>query len=59
MSIHPQIAILVIVSCAAGYLMVVAGLQKNALEWRRRRRTCPSCGRVIAARVCSSCTSTT
>jgi len=38
-----------------GWLMTVAGLQKNALELKRRRRICPSCGRNIEARVCSTC----
>ena len=33
-----------------GYLMLYAGLSKNALEWKRRRTTCPSCGR--HTRVC-------
>ena len=31
------------------------GLQKSALERRQRRRVCPSCGREIQARVCTSC----
>jgi hypothetical protein len=39
-----------------GVMMLLAGLQKNALEWRRRRRSCPSCGRHIDHRVCSACT---
>jgi hypothetical protein len=38
-----------------GALMTAAGLQKNALELRKRRRRCPSCGRQIDARVCVSC----
>jgi hypothetical protein len=33
-------------------LMSFAGLQKNALEWKRRRRICPSCGHQIRGRVC-------
>jgi ribosomal protein L37AE/L43A len=37
-----------------GYLMTVSGVFKNALEWRRRRRICPSCGREIHGRTCSS-----
>jgi len=45
------------VSCAIGYLMIVIGLRKNALELRRRERLCPSCGRIIKARVCDVCTS--
>jgi NMD protein affecting ribosome stability and mRNA decay len=28
------------------------------LEWRQRRRICPSCGREIQARVCTSCAHT-
>ena len=43
---------LLAVTMAIGYVMVVAGLGKNALELRRRRRVCPSCGRRIEARVC-------
>jgi hypothetical protein len=27
------------------YVMMVAGVEKRALEWKRQRRTCPSCGR--------------
>jgi len=30
-------------TAAIGFLMVRAGLGKNALELRRRRRICPSC----------------
>jgi hypothetical protein len=41
-------------SSAVGYLMVKAGLAKHALEFRRRRRLCPSCGREIRGRTCSS-----
>lgn len=46
---------LVVLTLAVGWLMAAAGLQKSALELRRRKRTCPSCGRRIDARVCSSC----
>jgi NADH pyrophosphatase NudC (nudix superfamily) len=38
-----------------GSLMTYAGLAKSALELKRRHRVCPSCGRRIEARVCSSC----
>lgn len=41
-------------STAVGYLMVKAGLGKHALEFRRRRRFCPSCGREIRGRTCSA-----
>ena len=48
----PQLSALLI-SSAAGVWMAVAGVHKNALEWRRSRRTCPSCGREITGRVCT------
>ena len=57
MHFDPNITILIAVSCGIGYLMIVAGLQKSALELKRRRRSCPSCGRIIEARVCSFCSS--
>jgi hypothetical protein len=57
MELDPGIAILMVVTCGAGYLMTIAGLGKNALELKRRQRICPSCGRRIQARVCRACTS--
>ena len=45
---------LLLTTTGIGYLMARAGLQKNALELRRRRRLCPSCGREIHGRVCSA-----
>jgi NADH pyrophosphatase NudC (nudix superfamily) len=51
-----HVVTLVVATLAVGWLMAMAGLQKSALEWRRRRRICPSCGREIEHRVCSSCT---
>jgi hypothetical protein len=47
-----QIALLAALTLGIGYVMALAGVQKSALEWRRRRRTCPSCGREIVARTC-------
>jgi len=47
----PQL-IALMASTGAGVWMAVAGVQKSALEWRRRRRTCPSCGRAIDGRTC-------
>jgi hypothetical protein len=55
MHLDPHIAIAIVSTLGAGWLMMTAGLQKSALEHRRRRRVCPSCGRHIDARVCSSC----
>jgi NADH pyrophosphatase NudC (nudix superfamily) len=57
MRLDPNIALLAVVTCGVGYLMVLAGLRKSALEWKRRQRICPSCGRTIEARVCSACSS--
>jgi hypothetical protein len=59
MSLNLHLAIVTAASCGIGYLMVLAGLGKNALELRRRQRSCPSCGRIIEARarVCRACNS--
>jgi len=56
MHIDPQVLIAVVTTLGAGWLMMAVGVEKNGLERRRRRRICPSCGREIAARVCSTCT---
>ena len=56
MTMNLHIAILAVLTLAAGWLMMTAGLQKSALELRRRRRICPSCGHEIQARVCAHCT---
>jgi len=56
MHLDPNITLLGAVTCGIGYLMTVAGLSKSALELRRRPPVCPSCGRVIQARVCRACT---
>jgi hypothetical protein len=55
MHLDPNIAFIALVTCGVGYVMTVAGIQKSALEWKRRRRVCPSCGRSIEARVCNVC----
>ena len=55
MTLNLHIAMLAIVSVGIGWMMLTAGLQKSALEWRQRRRICPSCGREIQARVCTTC----
>jgi hypothetical protein len=56
MHLDPHLTIAAVSTLAAGWLMITAGLQKSALERRRQRRVCPSCGREIQARVCASCT---
>jgi hypothetical protein len=52
MAIDPHLLILGVSTACVGYLMTVAGVQKSALEWRRRRRTCPSCGRALQRGAC-------
>ncbi len=53
-TLTPELAALATTSGVA-FLMLVAGVQKHVLEWRRRQRSCPACGRQIEHRVCSSC----
>jgi hypothetical protein len=53
MRLDPHIAALAVVTLGVGWGMMVAGVSKSALEWRRRRRICPSCGRHIERGVCS------
>ena len=55
MELDPNIATLAVLTSAIGYLMVMAGLGKSMLEWRRPTRMCPGCGRSLAAGVCASC----
>lgn len=57
MILDPHIAIATVTTLGAGWLMMAAGVEKRALERRRRHRVCPSCGRDIQARVCAACTS--
>ncbi|HSL66089.1 MAG TPA: hypothetical protein VK874_15650 [Gaiellaceae bacterium] len=54
----PQLAGLFAATTGVGFLMMLMGVQKSMLEWRGRRRSCPSCGRRIEGRVCGACTST-
>jgi hypothetical protein len=44
--------IALLATTGVGVWMAIAGVQKNALEWKRRRRTCPACGRDISGRTC-------
>jgi len=55
MVVDPHTAMLAAATLAAGVLMMLSGLHKSALELRRRKRICPSCGREITRNVCSSC----
>jgi len=53
--VAPHLATLAVITLAIGWLMAMAGLQKSALEFKKRHRVCPSCGRRIEARTCTSC----
>ena len=53
--LDPHTMTFAVATLGVGWLMTYAGLSKSALELKRRRRVCPSCGRQIQARVCSSC----
>jgi hypothetical protein len=44
-TLDPHTATLLALVTCIGYVMAYAGVAKNALEWKRRRRVCPSCGR--------------
>jgi formate dehydrogenase maturation protein FdhE len=55
MTLAPHVTMLVLATLGAGWLMTKAGLEKRALELKKRRRVCPSCGRRIDARTCANC----
>jgi hypothetical protein len=38
---------------AVAFTMAFAGMKKHALESKRQKRVCPSCGRRIEGRTCS------
>jgi NADH pyrophosphatase NudC (nudix superfamily) len=44
---------LLVSTAGVGVLMSLAGPQKNALEWKRRRRICPSCGHELRRKHCA------
>jgi NADH pyrophosphatase NudC (nudix superfamily) len=52
MTLDPHMAVLVASTAGVGLLMSLAGLQKSALEWKRRRRICPSCGHELRRGLC-------
>lgn len=43
--LDPHLELFMALASGAAWLMMKAGLAKNALEFKRRRVTCPSCGR--------------
>jgi hypothetical protein len=52
--LDPALAVMIASTTGVGILMVLSGMQKRSLEWRNRRRTCPSCGRAIVGRRCNA-----
>jgi hypothetical protein len=44
-SIDPHVELFMALASVAAFLMTKAGLGKGALELKRRRVICPSCGR--------------
>lgn len=55
-SITPHTALFIASTMGAGWLMLTAGVEKKALEWRRRRRICAVCGKPIHGRAVCGCT---
>ncbi|HEX9416222.1 MAG TPA: hypothetical protein VF895_05895 [Gaiellaceae bacterium] len=56
MRLDVQLTALLASTTGVGFLMIVSGVHKSALEWRSRNRVCPACGRLIRDRTCG-CTS--
>jgi hypothetical protein len=51
MHVDPHLAAIA-VTTGVCLMMAVSGIQKSVLEWRRRRRVCPACGREVRGRAC-------
>jgi hypothetical protein len=45
LQLDPHVELLMALASGAAWLMMRAGLAKNALELKRKRPACPSCGR--------------
>ena len=52
MSPDPEFLTTALLAMGIGFTMFYAGIKKNALELKQRRRICPSCGRHIPGAVC-------
>ena len=52
MTLDPQLVLFTALAMAIGWTMTFSGLKKQALELKRRKRICPSCGRHISGAVC-------
>lgn len=53
MTPDPHLAMLIVSTAGVGLWMSLAGMHKSALEWKRRRRICPSCGHELRGRHCA------
>jgi NADH pyrophosphatase NudC (nudix superfamily) len=53
MTPEPHLMIFLVSTVGVGVLVSFAGLQKSTLEWKRRRRICPSCGHELRGRRCA------
>jgi hypothetical protein len=53
MYVDPHVVGPLILTASTGLLMALAGVGKRGLEWRHRRRICPSCGRELRGGVCA------
>jgi hypothetical protein len=53
MTHDPNVISTAAVTLIVGWFMLKAGLHKSALELRRPRRICPSCGREVRADRCN------
>jgi len=45
LSIDPHVELVMALASGAAWLMMKAGISKNGLELKRKRKACPSCGR--------------
>ena len=45
MTMDPHVELMMALASGAAWLMMRAGLAKNALELKRKRTICPSCGK--------------
>ncbi len=52
MHLDPQILLLMLLTTAAGWLMIESGFVKHLLDRRQDRRICPSCGRDATTCAC-------
>ena len=52
MMLDPQLVAFAALAMAIAWTMTFSALKKHALELKRRKRICPSCGRDITGPVC-------